>query len=302
MTARLGLGTYLQSEEELLQVLERAQHFGLDLLDTATNYGHGVSQTIIGQYLRRSRKWRPKVVTKVGFLTEAMFASQGVPASVRSQLSHRQCFSPEYIQWQARRSADEVSVEALLLHNPERQRHYLSESDFEALMMDAFEALEVQRQAGAIRAYGVAIWDVSAHAEWNTAAYWAGMAMRAVGHIEGFRYFQHPVNLVDFRSIAGVGLANSDIAFSSQNNITTIASSPLRGGELLTMIGQELADLIRPGTSVAEACFLASMSVPGLDWILAGARRAKHIDELVELHERGPVNESTLRGLSEVLA
>ena len=82
MTAQLGLGTYLQSEDDLREVLARAHHFGFDLVDTSTNYGHGVSQRVVGQYLRQARTWMPKVVTKVGYVTEAMIANQNIPASV----------------------------------------------------------------------------------------------------------------------------------------------------------------------------------------------------------------------------
>jgi aryl-alcohol dehydrogenase-like predicted oxidoreductase len=302
MTAQLGLGTYLQSEDDLREVLARAHHFGFDLVDTSTNYGHGVSPRVVGQYLRQARTWNPKVVTKVGYVTDAMIANQNIPASVLSDFAHRQCFSSAYIEWQARRSAETLNVEALLLHNPERQRKYLPEGRFEDQMVSAFEALERQRQAGSIRSYGVAIWDVSVDAAWNTAAYWAGLVTKSVGHLEGFKYFQHPVNLVDIRSIVRIGTTDSDISFCRSNGIATIASSPLRGGELLTCIDRELADLIRPGSSAAEAAFLASMSVPGLDWVLTGTRQPRHIDELVHSYQAGPVDEATLRTLSEVLA
>lgn len=302
MTAQMGLGTYLQSEDDLREVLARARHFGFDLVDTSTSYGHGVSQRVVEHYLREVGTWSPKVVTKVGYVTEAMFTTQGIPASIRSEVLHRQCFSPAYIEWQARRSAEVLSVESLLLHNPEQQRQYLPQAGFEGQMMSAFETLEQERKAGYIRSYGVAIWDVSVDAAWNTAAYWAGLVMESVGHLEGFKYFQHPVNLVDIRSIASIGTAESDIAICEINGIKTIASSPLRGGDLLTCIDRELADLIRPGSSAAEAAFLASMSVPGLDWVLTGARQPRHIDELVRTHRTGPVAEATLRSLSEVLA
>lgn len=302
MTAQLGLGTYLQSEDDLREVLARAHHFGFDLVDTSTNYGHGVSQRVVGQYLRQTKTWMPKVVTKVGYVTEAMITNQNIPASFRSDIAHHQCFSPAYIEWQAMRSAETFNVEALLLHNPERQRQCLPEERFEGQMVSAFEALERQRQAGLICSYGVAIWDVSVDAEWNTAAYWAALATKSVGHLKGFRYFQHPVNLVDIRSIARIGTTDSDIAFCRSNGIATIGSSPLRGGEVLTCIDRELANLIMPGSSAAEAAFLASMSVPGLDWVLTGTRQPRHIDELIKTYHTGPVNEATLRGLSKMLA
>ncbi|QTT74526.1 hypothetical protein J7W19_14950 [Streptomyces mobaraensis NBRC 13819 = DSM 40847] len=49
--------------------------------------------------------------------------------------------------------------------------------------------------------------------------------------------------------------------------LTTFASSPLHGGELIDLMPPELVELIRPGLSPAAACLLVAASTPSLDII-----------------------------------
>ncbi|GGU69076.1 hypothetical protein [Streptomyces daghestanicus] len=55
-----------------------------------------------------------------------------------------------------------------------------------------------------------------------------------------------------------------------------MASAPLHGGELPRIVGQGLADLIRPGLTPAQASLLTTASCPGVTPVLLAASRTPH--------------------------
>ncbi|MFF2134095.1 hypothetical protein ACFVW1_54110, partial [Streptomyces olivochromogenes] len=60
------------------------------------------------------------------------------------------------------------------------------------------------------------------------------------------------------------GLTAPVAVMAAGAGLRVMASAPLHGGELPGMVGQELADLIRPGLTPAQACVLAVASCPGV--------------------------------------
>ncbi|MEU4933079.1 hypothetical protein AB0G54_42435 [Streptomyces yokosukanensis] len=84
--------------------------------------------------------------------------------------------------------------------------------------------------------------------------------------------------------------------------LRVMASAPLHGGELPAMVDQELADLIRPGLTPAQACILAVASCPGVTNVLLAASGAPHWKEAADAVAQPSLTTAKLREITGVLA
>jgi aryl-alcohol dehydrogenase-like predicted oxidoreductase len=92
MVSALGLGCLSfggifgpTTEAESLRTLDAAWDAGITFLDTANRYGEGVSETIIGTWLRRSGH-RPHIATKAAFSTDPDRRIDNRPEHLRTEL------------------------------------------------------------------------------------------------------------------------------------------------------------------------------------------------------------------------
>ncbi|HET7153900.1 MAG TPA: aldo/keto reductase [Hyphomicrobiaceae bacterium] len=75
------------SEQERGAVLDRALHAGIDWIDTAALYGNGVSETVIGGWLRGvAQEKRPRISTKFNIDTSAGDFAGQIERSVSASL------------------------------------------------------------------------------------------------------------------------------------------------------------------------------------------------------------------------
>ncbi|WP_176741266.1 hypothetical protein [Streptomyces sp. LUP30] len=84
--------------------------------------------------------------------------------------------------------------------------------------------------------------------------------------------------------------------------LRVMASAPLHGGELPGMVDQELADLIRPGLTPAQACVLAVASCPGVTDVLVAASGAPHWSQAASAVAQPSLNAAKLWEITGVLA
>ncbi|MEV5339448.1 hypothetical protein AB0K93_13305 [Streptomyces sp. NPDC052676] len=82
---------------------------------------------------------------------------------------------------------------------------------------------------------------------------------------------QLPVSLVMMAPLKQALDGKGSIRAAADIGLQVMASAPLHGGELPAMVDQELADLIRPGLTRAQACILAAASCPGVTHVLLTA-------------------------------
>ncbi|MFD7608602.1 hypothetical protein ACFWAN_51180 [Streptomyces mirabilis] len=87
---------------------------------------------------------------------------------------------------------------------------------------------------------------------------------------------QMPVSLVMMTPIAQALHGRGPLPAAAKAGLRVMTSAPLHGGELPGMVGQELADLMRPGLAPAQACILAVASCPGVTNVLLAASCAPH--------------------------
>lgn len=80
------------------------------------------------------------------------------------------------------------------------------------------------------------------------------------------------------------------------------ASAPLHGGELTHLATAELAALLQPGLSIAQACLLATASCPGVSRVLLSASNPAHWNAALGALAAEPIPSTRLRSVLDVLA
>jgi aryl-alcohol dehydrogenase-like predicted oxidoreductase len=297
--AELGLGTYRVRPEALSGAVRLAS---LDAetawVDTAPNYLDGAAQTRLRPLLSEHGL---SVSTKVGFLSRAAAAAAvtaGVLPEETTEGEH--CLSDTYVRWQCARNRVELGldrVDVVFAHNPER-----APGDPYASLRDAFTALEAEAEAGTLGTYGVAAWHgfdsgVLSVPELDRVA---DEVRRGGGH--HLRAIQLPVSLVTATAFEQALDGEGPIAEAAARGWDVYASAPLFGGELPKLATRELADLLDPRLSIAQACLLAVASCPGITRVLLSASDPAHWEEARAALAMPPLPVSTLRKVLDVLA
>lgn len=298
-TAALGLGTYrLRSSLVHEAACRAAEDPGTAWVDTAPNYLGGRAQSLLAPALARHRV---PVSTKVGFLARGSATTAIVAGALSpTQADAGHCLSPAFIRWQCARNRAELGrdrLDMVFVHNPER-----AHGDPYEVLRRAFTALEEEVEAGTLDAYGVATWngfDMGAF----TVPHLDRLASLAAGTTDHhLRAVQLPVSLVTATALTQALDTRGPIAQAAERGWEVFASAPLFGGELTELATRELADLIRPDLSVAQACLLAVASCPGVTRILLSASDPEHWAEGRSAIHEPAVTVPTLRKVLDVLA
>jgi aryl-alcohol dehydrogenase-like predicted oxidoreductase len=267
------------SEEQALQQLDHARAVGLRRFDTANTYGGGVSETILGKWLRSQGaafRQEAQIATKVG-------NPHGCPAGERP-LSAAQIAS----------HLDE-SLRRLGLGRIDL--YYIHEFDRVTPLEETLDAMTRAAEAGKIDRFGI-----------SNASLSDVEAVRRLAPTDlasRFEYVQNEYNL----------LATSDaeelIPYCVENGLRYIAFSPLAGGfltgkyrsgekpppdsrlahapEVCSAYSTEqsfavIDDLKRSaaarGQSVAEAALRFVLDTPGVDGLIIAPRRTEHFASL----------------------
>ncbi|MFB7900497.1 hypothetical protein ACFC1B_29770, partial [Streptomyces xiamenensis] len=187
-------------------------------------------------------------------------------------------------------------LEVVFVHNPERAGHRTGPQ-----LAAAFAVLEEKAAAGWIGGYGVAT--CSGFAEGAITVPGLLAAARAAGGAHHLVAVQLPVNLVLAGPIAVAlnGYGPITDAARAGAGLGVYASAPLHGGTLPTLATAELADFIRPGTTIASACLLAAASCPGVRKLLLAASTGARWDDAHAAPADGPLAPAHLRRVLDVV-
>ncbi|GAA1146280.1 aryl-alcohol dehydrogenase-like predicted oxidoreductase [Kitasatospora gansuensis] len=296
MRARLGLGTYRCRDVRRDAMM--AASLGADWVDTAANYSHGQAENALAPVLVRHPDL--KVSTKVGFIPAdtgriAVRAGMLTPADAR----RGHCLAPGYVAWQVTRSARRLgrAPDIVFVHNPE---HDCPPGAVTERLYAAFLALEEACNQGVIKAYGVATWRGFSSGVFDVADLVA-LAVRAGGLNHHLSAVQLPVSVVH---LAPVGLALDGLGVlveAASAGLEVFASAPLHGGEIPDMVGLELAELITPGSTPAEAALAVVASAPGISRVLLSTGNPQHWSRAADAVGRAPLSQDLLRKVTDVL-
>lgn len=182
--SKIGFGTYRchRNDDQHRQALRKAIAAGCNLIDTASNYGNGMAEELIGEVLAEAingeivRREEMVIVSKAGYIQGENLSrakrreSRGrpFPEVVKFQEGLWHCLHPEFLYDQADQSRQRLQLETIdiyLLHNPE---YFLMDAlrrerpdplavfdEFYDRLKRAFHALEELSDAGTIRFYGI---------------------------------------------------------------------------------------------------------------------------------------------------
>ncbi len=292
MSPNLALGTYRC--RDIPQAAVHAVACGAAWVDTAPNYQHGRAQAQLQPVLAGKPDLR--VSTKIGFFTRdtATAASNaGVLTPAEAASSH--CLTHRYVAWQSRRNATELgrTPDIVFIHNPERATR-----PHDAIA-SAFTALEAEARAGLIGAYGVATW--TGFDGVFSVADLLDTATRCGGPSHHLAAIQLPVSLVMLKPVAQALEGAGPLVEAPAAGLDTFISAPLHGGELPAMVTDELAQLITPGTTPAEAALRVTASAPGVRHVLLGSGHAQHWQAAQRVLALPPLPHKTLHEVIDVL-
>ncbi|MFI9029943.1 hypothetical protein [Streptomyces sp. NPDC053560] len=113
---------------------------------------------------------------------------------------------------------------------------------------------------------------------------------------------QLPVSLVQADALGQALEGRGPVAAAAARGWEVFAAAPLHGGELVQAATDELAALLRPGLSVAQACLLAAASCPGVSRVLVSASTAAHWEAARAALEQPAIPPPILRKVCDVLA
>ncbi|MFJ2867116.1 aldo/keto reductase [Kitasatospora sp. NPDC087314] len=296
MTALLGLGTYRcpdTTEAALMAVVH-----GANWVDTAPNYGSGCAEALLRPVLTSYPDLR--VSTKVGFIPPSA-GRLGVHSGVLSaeSASRGHCLTPDYITWQTARSRRLLGrmPDIVFLHNPE---HDCQERDIAGRLYSAFAALEEACSRRAIGAYGVATWRGFSSKLLNVSTL-LQLAAAAGGSGHHLRAIQLPVSLVHLAPVAEAIDGRGVLIEASAAGLDVFASAPLHGGEIPDIVTHELAELISPGATPAQAALSLVASAPGVRRVLLSTSSAEHWRQAADALGRPPLSPDVLRKVVDVL-
>lgn len=167
---QIGFGSYRISirSNEHKKALVSALSLGCSLIDTSANYTDGESEELIGSVLNENPNFKPKIVTKAGYiqgnnlkvieeLNELGLAQEDL---VDLGLDLKHSIHPEFLQNQIDLSLKRLklkSIDIFLLHNPEYyfKSNGANQDEYYRRIMKAFLFLEEEVSKGRIKSYGI---------------------------------------------------------------------------------------------------------------------------------------------------
>ncbi|MEU7205526.1 aldo/keto reductase [Streptomyces sp. NPDC045470] len=299
MTAALGLGTH--RVREVAVAVELAAASPAPWIDTAPNYLGGRAHDRLAPALAAHPT--VPVATKVGFLN-AVALSLGRAAGVvpAPDVAAGHSLAASYVRWQAEQNRAALGrgrLAALFLHNPERT---CRPDRLHEQLREAFTVLEELAATGAVQTYGVATWN-----GFDTGVFTIAdldrLATEAAGRPDHhLRVIQLPVSLVAADAFTLALHGRGPITEAAGRGWAVHASAPLHGGELPHLATPELAALLNPGLSIAQACLLAVASCPGVSRVLLSASHRAHWNAALGALAADPIPPTRLRSVLDVLA
>jgi aryl-alcohol dehydrogenase-like predicted oxidoreductase len=260
---------------------------GIQVIDTASNYGNGLAEVAVGTALRTMAAIGAVdrddivIVSKAGYLPTEDPRHQGHtihPAFLCQSIAA------------SRRRMGLATIDAYLLHNPEEQ--LVSGRSGWTVLPDTFGALERAASEGAIGCYGVSAAEGFLAEEpcFHSLQRLLGIARDVGGPDHHFRVIELPVSLWRREAFMATPYLveqrpTSTLELAAAEGLRVLASSPLGGRRDRQEATQVLRSMF-PDCPIISPAMLAlqfTRSVPGIHAALAGVSTPRHVVELREL-------------------
>ena len=223
--SKLGIGTFNKEpykEEnyvfEYMAGIKEAILSGINVVDTASNYRYGQSETEIGIALKelfdegKAKREELILCSKGGFIPlsypfpenpyiwiEENIIEAGLASRDDIELDQH-CMTPDFLEWSCKESLKRVGVDSFdifYLHNPEMQLLKLGEEKFYLEIEQIFERFEQLADEGLFSSYGVAVWNgfIAKDLESISLEKLVQIAQKVGGDKHRFKYIQTPFNM-----------------------------------------------------------------------------------------------------------
>lgn len=336
----IGLGSYLGNAGTVSGVdypasVEAALTQGCNVIDTAINYRHMLSEQEIGLALERlftrGTVQRDEVIvcTKGGLVPFEGTPPSDLEEYIRSQfyetnlampmelVGHAHCMTPAYLRHQIRTSLENLGLETIdvyYLHNPEFQLAYVTPEEFRKRLQAAFQTLEEEAAAGRIRFYGISTWDGLRVAQTDRNYLPLSLLVEIAEQVGGakhrFRFLQFPYNLGMLEAVTDSnqrfqgernGRQESHVlpllAAARQYALVAVASATLAQGRLLGKVPADVKPVLGNFQTDAQYCIHFNRSTPGLTTTLVGMGSATHVIENLAVAQAPALDAQTFFGL-----
>ncbi len=320
----IGIGTYLgkwdqETDHRYTDSVIRFIELGGNVIDTAANYRFQRSERSIGAALKALEGSLEReevfIATKAGYLAfdgepisdvagffEENFVNKGL-AKADDLAGGSHCIAPDYLEAQIEQSRGNLGIETLdlfYLHNPESQLASVDRYTFEARIAKAFERLEELRNAGKLRAYGVATWKgfrvTPSEPGYHSLEGFVRAARQVGGEDHGFRFIQLPHNLAMPEAYlvpnqSANGRAVTPVQAAEDLGITVMASASILQGKLSQNVPIYVRGTLGNQTTDAMTSIQFVRSTPGISTALVGMSSVAHVEENMNLVSVAPTPE-----------
>lgn len=245
--SRLGIGTYRMRDQYAShgEALTYALESGIHLIDTASNYGRGDSERMIGNVLKANPelKERAFVISKAGYIPSDLsqdtelghFLNQRSKDLQIAEITENFHYSldPEFISFRFDQSLKRLqlkTIDCYLIHNPERLLESKNLNDLEYLynnLGEIFQFFEQQVAHGRLRYYGISSNTIASP---NSLL---GIDFRRICELlkkipnHNFKFLQFPFNFKETEASQKLYEGHSLLELAASNNIRTIGNRPL---------------------------------------------------------------------------
>jgi aryl-alcohol dehydrogenase-like predicted oxidoreductase len=159
----VGLGTFrLQSSPDPRAVLQHALRSGINVIDTASNFGAGKCEVLLGNILSEwigngNSRSGLVIISKAGFIPNS-HNSIPLEASIDTINRVRYSLSPSYLEYSLTESLKALKLDHLdifMLNNPERLLSVKSLAEVQEIVQKAVEHLNLEIDRGRIGSSGI---------------------------------------------------------------------------------------------------------------------------------------------------
>lgn len=310
----IGMGTYLGNKDEptnkavIDAALTSLRSGAINILDSAINYRGQLAERSIGRAISALPQYgitRDQIFlsSKIGYIpgdadlgyhssdyVEKVILEQGVVPR-KEIVDDVHCMHPKYLEHQLNQSLTNLRIDGIdliYLHNPgEAQLPKIGRKMFRDRLYDAFEYLELARDEGKIKYYGLATWDSfrvsTEHPAYINLENLVYMAQEIGGQEHGFRFIQLPINLILPEAMTDNSQTFREeqvilLKAARELGIGVFSSVPLMQSKLLQY---RLPDI--NNYTPSQVCLEFVRSIPEILAPLVGHKKHEHVRSNTEL-------------------
>jgi len=321
-------------DADISAVVARALGAGINVIDTGAHYRYGRSLAAVGAGVRTAlAAGVPReamfLIGKGGFLTlrggppvdmaawfEREIVAQGL-GSKDDLAKGAHLLTPEYISHQIELSRSLIGVETLdafLIDQPEVHIPEIGKEATNRKLEPVFAMLERAVRDNRIRAYGITTFEglrVETDAKiFQSLTSMQGLAERAAQAVTGddmarhhFKLAMLPFNQVmlegftRFNTATGKGNVASALQAAHQLEVFMMASHTLLKGHLAAQSVDVVAERLADYPNAAQRALQFNRSTPGLGTTLVGISTPEHLDDLLAVAVRPPLERKDYLGM-----